>query len=558
MGDRANPRSTARAMGRARGARDMARAVGRTIGATPDRSQCVQRPSPVRVSAGTIPGATDAATVPRSPTTSGSRASTVSSTSLRFTAYLFSAVSVGILLWYLVLEDFSVPYSTVTTALLFCASVSVVGVQAGSAGQRLVLLLLGALGIEGLLGVFGFAIAASFSMLIAALVLVISVLGDAVTGPLTRADILRGLRAGSVWVAVLAGVDTVLGLAAITSYGLTVDPVELLLGVLCIVGLIVLATVSPGGQRRPLAVTGGALVALAAMCHLGSIDSLDLAGAQHLMLFLGLAALLTTFDRSLKPLGEVSTGGGPISVAWANCRMWVGARWAQLLAFGFFGAVVSVLWIVLGLLVAVVLPLTLLLANAEGQDPDSGWGIALFVAAVGLPQLAGLLAGAGGVVIDQAMAAALLGGRMEARSFWRAFSAQGKTSLLLALGYFLGFLVCFIPGILLVVRWGFALPFGVGHGQRGSAALSGSWRLTEGRGWTVLGFQLLSNVAVLVAMGAGLLLAYVCQWLWGAAWLSWAASIGVWGFVMAVSAVGRVSLYEQFTGAGQAIAGRDA
>lgn len=522
-----NARAMARAMGRATGVRSMVRAMGQATHGEPLVSR------------------TQAPTAPARPTgPAGSPGPTLPPTSLRVTAYLFAAVTLAVLLWYQATEDFSVPYSQITPALIFSAALSVAGAHAATPGVRLMLLVLASLVAEELVAWFGLGMVASFVLLVFAIVLLIAALNDVVTGPFLRVDVLRGLRIGAVSVAILTGIDVLLELGFISSVGLTVSGLDLLLASGLIAGTCILAWLAEPGQRRNLAATGAGLLALTGFSHLIAYDVVD---SQQLAVFLGVAALVIAIEPSAQPLVEVEREGGALAVAWGQCLMWVRARWAQLLAFGFFGALVSLLWTLAGLLLMVVLPLMLILGAAEGEDVDSGWGIALFAGAVALPQLAGLAAGAGSVVVDQAMAASLLDGRMDVRSFWRSITEQWRTSVLLALGYFFGYLVCFIPGLILVVRWGFALPFGVRDKQYGSSALAGSWRLTAGYGWTVLGFQVLSNIAVLLAWGVGLLLAYACEWLWGSAWLSAAVITAVWGFAMVLSAIARVSLFERFT-----------
>lgn len=530
----------------------MARAIGRTtqrksmawpakVATASNRATDREKPvvSHVKVASSPTPtGAADSAVT---------RWLTSPPTSLRLAAYAFSAVMLATLLWYQMVEDFSVPYSSITPALIFSAVLSVVGARAASPGIRLVLVAMACLVAEELVAWFGLGIVISFVLLIAASVFLIAALNDAVIGPFHRADVLRGLRIGAVSVAILTGINVLLELGFVSSVGLSASGRDLVLAVGFIVGAAFLARFAESGQRRHLVATGAGLLLLAAISHLIAFDA-DPLETQYLVLFLGVAALLATIEISVRPLEDTSPRrGGALTDAWGECLMWVRARWLHIVAFGFFGALVSLLWIVAGLLLVVVLPLMLILSAAQGQDLDSGWGIALFAGAVALPQLAGLTAGAGSVVIDQAMAASLQDGHMDVRSFWRSFTDQWRTSGLLGLGYFFGYLVCFIPGILFVVRWGFALPLGMRSGQRGSAALTGSWRLTAGHGWTVLGFQLISNTAVLLSWGVGLVLAYACEWLWGAAWLSAAMAVAAWGFVLAVSAIGRVSLFERFT-----------
>ena len=80
-------------------------------------------------------------------------------------------------------------------------------------------------------------------------------------------------------------------------------------------------------------------------------------------------------------------------------------------------------------------------------------------------------------------------------------------TLLSTLGLMLGYLMFFVPGVMLHCAWMVAVPALVAEPGGALAALGRSRRLTAGHRWRICGLALLFAVAIMLAVGLGLLLA---------------------------------------------------
>jgi uncharacterized membrane protein len=75
------------------------------------------------------------------------------------------------------------------------------------------------------------------------------------------------------------------------------------------------------------------------------------------------------------------------------------------------------------------------------------------------------------------------------------------TSLLAALGVFLGIIALVIPGLILMTWWAVAAPVVVLENQSGTSALGRSRELVKGNGWTVFGLIIVTGILTSVAGG---------------------------------------------------------
>lgn len=103
------------------------------------------------------------------------------------------------------------------------------------------------------------------------------------------------------------------------------------------------------------------------------------------------------------------------------------------------------------------------------------------------------------VIISAILQAAILRGAaqatlgdpvdVEASYRWglRRFGSVLLVSILVGLAVAVGFLLLFIPGIILLVMFSVAVPAVVVEGKRGREAMGRSWRLVSGHFWHVLG-----------------------------------------------------------------------
>jgi hypothetical protein len=123
----------------------------------------------------------------------------------------------------------------------------------------------------------------------------------------------------------------------------------------------------------------------------------------------------------------------------------------------------------------------------------SSGGVVLLLSAVSYLVIAPLLRAS----MIRALAGIYLGERPGAGSSIRfGFSKVGWVLLAILLSSLLaglGLIALVIPGIILYVRYSFAVPAVVVEGQRGSA-LGRSWRLSKGLGWHIFGTLLLSFI----------------------------------------------------------------
>ena len=227
-----------------------------------------------------------------------------------------------------------------------------------------------------------------------------------------------------------------------------------------------------------------------------------------------------------------SPGTGPIAVAWADLMAWLRSSWGAMALVG------SLYWLVLGVVLVLSMailfvPLALLglplgiWGSSDSQASDSVMGAAGLAALlwilVGSQLVATAVAQAIGMLSSQALAEAvsehegstrLRAGTLVGRSL-SVFVQQFPTVLLYSLGVLAGSLLCIIPGIYLQVRWAFALPMGAREGVRGSTALGGSWRLTEGRAGVTFGVQLIGGLVLTAAMLIGGVVAVATQLVFG-------------------------------------------
>ncbi len=77
---------------------------------------------------------------------------------------------------------------------------------------------------------------------------------------------------------------------------------------------------------------------------------------------------------------------------------------------------------------------------------------------------------------------------------FRNFGALIWVALLSAFGVGFGYVLCIIPGIWLSISWSVAIPALLFEGERGTAALSRSFRLVKGRWWAVAGATVLGQI----------------------------------------------------------------
>lgn len=382
---------------------------------------------------------------------------------------------------------------------------------------------------------------AQAAILATSFALISSLLLELVSSGARRSDFAKGLQVAAVVAAGYAGLDYVydLWLYGGVAQDLVVTAVRVALA------LVIMWQAVRAGQREML-LLGLAAAGVSAALHFWTQTMV----ADDLVLYLALVALLLSLPISGSATVSIGQDGdGTIGAAWADCRRGLSAKWADLGAYGVVcGAILGfgVLASVIG--VFALLALMLGAATSDGNGGGEGWMLGLLVAVSALPILAGLFLGGIQFVMDQAIAASLVDddGRLNAQGFVSRLRAQPGTAGLLWLGYTVSFLICAIPGLFIVVRWGFAM-LPTGPNRSATEAVKASWHLTAGpRGWTVLGYQLLSNVASLVALFVGYLLALAAQFLWGAPWVTAFSILVPWGTVMVLSALARASLFRQF------------
>ncbi len=369
------------------------------------------------------------------------------------------------------------------------------------------------------------------------LLLLLAVITDAIRLGTARCDLLTGLQ----WAGYTAT-------AWLLVYLLATAAITVLYNWLYVLLAALIAVRARRTGRLELLGLGSLALAVTAAANLLGLGIL----IGESVLLLGVLALLLAAPAPAgmtSDLGQV--GEGSLACAWADARTWLRQGWLELLAYGTASTTVVVIG-ALAVLLGVYYLLMFLLDQATTSGSGSAWNAVLFVGAVSLPQMAGLLAGGVGFLVDQAMAVGLLTRQDRQRHFLSALVGQPGTALALMALYFVGFLACAIPGMFVVVRWAFAL---LTSASSASEALGASWNLTRGpRGWTILGYQFLSGVASLAGMFAAWLVAVGVSRVWPAPWLAALIAASIWGFVLAVSAVMRASLFRQFERADHLVA----
>jgi hypothetical protein len=310
-----------------------------------------------------------------------------------------------------------------------------------------------------------------------------------------------------------------------------IDPVALLV-------LLATAAVSGWGIRvlvtertfMTISVAAG-LVALPALAKAtggepGEITASCLVAA----LFLALSQLMagnawaeaTAKSTSWTPKLGTAPGSGALRVASRDLLAWLRTGWPALINGG------AMFWLTLvavaaGALAIVASPLALL-HQAGAWVVDSGTE-APVIDLSWLVRAVALVAGAVGAVLamacGQALSAAaathddtgqfgtrLRGGALVTRAL-DVLRSQMSTVCFYAIGVIVGSLLFVLPGVLLMVRWAFALPAGAATGLRGADALNASWRLTGHRFLPTLAAQVLGGIvtALSLVIAAGCALA---------------------------------------------------
>lgn len=171
----------------------------------------------------------------------------------------------------------------------------------------------------------------------------------------------------------------------------------------------------------------------------------------------------------------------------------------------------------LGLSLLLTGPQRLLIAIAEGverTDPSTQLGVAVALIILGVLGGVGWLIVGGGLV--QAMVAHDQGRAAVPREMLlvglRRCLPLLAVYLLYLLGVWLGMIFLIIPGMILGVRWGVAMPAVVAERTGVTGALGRSAELTRGARWTVFGTMLLTGVIYLLGLFAIMLVAGAGTW----------------------------------------------
>lgn len=175
----------------------------------------------------------------------------------------------------------------------------------------------------------------------------------------------------------------------------------------------------------------------------------------------------------------------------------IGRYWRALLAIGGAAAVV---------VSAAMLPVHAWSYRLAGISPDTDPDrvLELFLDGVAWLPVLSLVAAITSVVVVGLTApvvhAAVIGEPLAAGQAWRRARPQlGRLLLLapvIAVATQVGFLLCFIPGLLLGLMWSFAAPVLVIERCGVLQALRRSWRLVAREFWRVLGITVLVGLAV--------------------------------------------------------------
>lgn len=78
-----------------------------------------------------------------------------------------------------------------------------------------------------------------------------------------------------------------------------------------------------------------------------------------------------------------------------------------------------------------------------------------------------------------------------------AFLGGLGINFLTGLGMILGLILLIVPGVILALGWSVALPWRVANGKGVGAAIRGSWELTKGSRWRILGLAAILMLACL-------------------------------------------------------------
>jgi hypothetical protein len=220
-------------------------------------------------------------------------------------------------------------------------------------------------------------------------------------------------------------------------------------------------------------------------------------------------------------------------------------------------------WVAIGCATAGALALVLaplaLINQAGAYLSGTGGTPALLSLAwlvLGLELVAGTVGSVLGLACSQALTGAVaghddtdrarLGGRALAASGLSILASQLSTVGLYTVGVLVGGLLFLLPGLLLQVRWAFALPVGAATGVTGSDALNTSWRLTERRFWPTLLAQLIGVLLIAVSLPVAAGCAWVAEFLFGSALVTFAAACLPVCLAVMSAAVIMGSLYRQY------------
>lgn len=90
-----------------------------------------------------------------------------------------------------------------------------------------------------------------------------------------------------------------------------------------------------------------------------------------------------------------------------------------------------------------------------------------------------------------------------------AFLGALGINFLTGLGMVLGLILLIVPGVILALGWSVALPWRVANGKGVRAAIKGSWALTKGSRWRILGLAAILVAACLPVAAVYMALAIV-------------------------------------------------
>jgi hypothetical protein len=394
---------------------------------------------------------------------------------------------------------------------------------------------------------------------------------------LTRAAGQPG-AARPVWPATAATVHELLlvtglaGLAALSAGVISweIHPVQLLLLAAGVAvagwGMRVLTT-----QRAPMVpwiVLG--LVALPAIANwtvgaTGELTALSLATATALALSVPLRAAAPWIPWGERPAAWTPpVGSGDVSrvigTALSDLRVWARTAWA-----GMLGATTA-FWVAIGCTVAGALALVaapLALLNQAGAYLSGDGGTSRIAGLVwlilGLELVAGTVGAVLGLACSQALTGAVAGyadtshGRLDGRALagggLTTLRAQLSTVGLYTIGVLVGGMLFLIPGLLVQVRWAFALPVGAATGVRGTNALNTSWRLTEKRFWRTFYAQVMGGTFIALSLPVAAGCAWVAMFVFGSSLVAAAAACVPVCLAMMGAAVIMGSLYRQYVSA---------